>query len=160
MKYIGCKKCGAIVSNQYKHCPNCGFMLKMPGKGFAITSMILGIVACYYAFSYVISTILAKVFLSIFNNTASLLNDYNEYYYNDFYPQDELNEILSSTMTLSYILIFVYILAAVIISLCFGYASRRRGGNFKMAKAGIIMSYISIIVSVLALIVNIVVSLI
>ena len=159
MKYIGCKKCGAIVCNEYKVCPHCGFLLKMPGKGYAITSMVVGIVAAYNTFSYLISVAFTRLFYALFNK-AALLNSYNEFYTEDVFPQEEFNEILSSTMTLSYILAFIFILAAVIVSLCFGYASRRRGGNFKMAKAGIIMSYISIIVSVLALIVNIVLSLI
>ena len=155
MKYIGCKKCGAIVSNQYKNCPNCGFLLKMPGKGFAITSMVLGIVACYYTFTYIYGSIILRAFSSFFNNSAALFGSIEGYY-----PQDEINEIMSFSSVISMIMTYFWVVVAVVISLCFGYAARKRGYTLKMAKSGIIMSYISISISTVVLLINIILSLI
>ena len=49
MALIICKECGKEISDQAKACPNCGYPLKKKGKGFAIASLVLGIISCVYS---------------------------------------------------------------------------------------------------------------
>ncbi len=46
---IACKECGKEISDKAKICPHCGCPVKKKGKGFAITSLVLGIIACVYS---------------------------------------------------------------------------------------------------------------
>ncbi len=49
MSLINCKECGKEISDQAKACPNCGYPLKKKGNGFAIASLVLGIISCVYS---------------------------------------------------------------------------------------------------------------
>lgn len=49
MALIICKECGKEISDQAKCCPNCGLPLKKKGRGFAVASLVLGIIACVYS---------------------------------------------------------------------------------------------------------------
>lgn len=49
MALIICKECGKEISDKAKCCPNCGLPLKKKGRGFAIASLVLGIIACVYS---------------------------------------------------------------------------------------------------------------
>ncbi len=48
MALINCKECGKEISDQAKSCPHCGMPLKKKGKGFAVASLVLGIIGCVY----------------------------------------------------------------------------------------------------------------
>ncbi len=49
MSLINCSECGKDISDQAKACPNCGMPIKKKGKGFAVASLVLGIIACVYS---------------------------------------------------------------------------------------------------------------
>lgn len=51
MALINCRECGKEISDMAKVCPHCGVPLKKPGKGFAVASLVLGIVSIVYSFS-------------------------------------------------------------------------------------------------------------
>jgi len=59
MAMFDCPECGKSISNTALSCPNCGYQLKSanvqykiitPGRGFGITSMIMGILSIVYGF--------------------------------------------------------------------------------------------------------------
>ena len=52
MALINCRECGKEISSLAKFCPNCGCptVLKK-GRGFAIASLVLGIISCVYSLS-------------------------------------------------------------------------------------------------------------
>lgn len=59
MAMITCPECSKDISNTAISCPNCGYQLKStnvqykiikPGRGFGITSMIMGILSAVYGF--------------------------------------------------------------------------------------------------------------
>ncbi len=49
MALINCNECGKEISDQAKACPHCGMPLKKKGKGFAVASLVLGIIGCVYS---------------------------------------------------------------------------------------------------------------
>ncbi|MBQ9769076.1 MAG: zinc ribbon domain-containing protein, partial [Clostridia bacterium] len=57
MALVYCKECGREVSDKAKFCPQCGFTFKIKGRGFAITSMVLGIIAFTYSLPLFIRTL-------------------------------------------------------------------------------------------------------
>ncbi len=48
MALINCVECSKEISDQAKFCPHCGAPLKKKGKGFAVASLVLGIIGCVY----------------------------------------------------------------------------------------------------------------
>ena len=48
MALINCIECGKEISDKAKACPHCGMPLKKKGRGFAIASLVLGIIGCVY----------------------------------------------------------------------------------------------------------------
>ena len=64
MALINCEECGNSISDKAKVCPHCGYPNKGKGKGFAVTSLILGIIALVYAL---------PIFLHIFLNASDSL---------------------------------------------------------------------------------------
>ncbi len=57
MALINCPECLKEVSDNAKACPHCGFPLKKKGKGFAIASLVLGIISCVYSLPPMLATI-------------------------------------------------------------------------------------------------------
>ncbi len=49
MALINCNECGKEISDRAKACPHCGMPLKKKGKGFAVASLVLGIIGCVYS---------------------------------------------------------------------------------------------------------------
>ena len=49
MALINCVECGKEISDKAKACPHCGMPLKKKGRGFAIASLVLGIIGCVYS---------------------------------------------------------------------------------------------------------------
>ncbi len=49
MALINCKECGKEISDMAKMCPHCGYPIKKKGKGFAVASLVLGIISCVYS---------------------------------------------------------------------------------------------------------------
>ena len=49
MALINCKECGKEISDMAKACPHCGYPIKKKGKGFAVASLVLGIISCVYS---------------------------------------------------------------------------------------------------------------
>ncbi|MBQ6884722.1 MAG: zinc ribbon domain-containing protein [Clostridia bacterium] len=49
MALINCIECGKEISDKAKSCPHCGMPLKKKGRGFAIASLVLGIIGCVYS---------------------------------------------------------------------------------------------------------------
>ena len=59
MAMIQCPECGKDISDNAVSCPNCGYQLIntrtqykkiIPGRGFGISSMIMGILGAFYGF--------------------------------------------------------------------------------------------------------------
>ncbi len=116
MALINCTECGKEISDQAKACPHCGFPIKKKGKGFAVASLVLGIISCAYSTGILSTT---------------------------FTPHSNI----SGTIILA-----VYIFIFAILSLIFGIVAHSKGCKLKKKTAGLVMSIISIVVSLYAII--------
>ena len=74
MALIYCKECGREVSDKAKFCPQCGFTFKIKGRGFAISSMVLGIIACTYSLPVLLMTLSLHVDKTIMYYDENLLS--------------------------------------------------------------------------------------
>ena len=127
MALINCPECGKEISNKAKACPSCGMPIKVKGKGFAVASLVLGIIACVYSLP-----ILAEI-ITFFSR------------------QDKV----SAEEKFAMIAMAVYIMVLAILSLIFGIVSHVNGCKLKKKTAGIILSSISIVCLLVSIIVSI-----
>ena len=118
MPLINCEECGKSVSDVAKACPHCGFPIKKKGKGFAVTSLVLGIIACVYSMG-IVTTI--------------------------FTPH---NQAYTAGALAAYIFIFA------VLSLIFGIVSHCDGCTLKKKTAGIILSIIAIVLTIVSLVIG------
>lgn len=129
MALVYCKECGREVSDKAKFCPQCGFTFKIKGRGFAITSMVLGIIACTYSVPLMFRTLslMVDTFVVFRKETA------------------EAMAFLSG---------FMLIVAAL--SLVFGIVSASIGCKLKKRTAGITLGAVSCTVCIACIILNII----
>ena len=120
MAIINCPECLKEVSANAKMCPNCGFPLKKKGKGFAIASLLLGILSLFYTFTFCIHNILVATF-------------------------SKYNLLQEKAIWFAFVLIIFVSLAAIICSI----VAHKKEIQFKYTKMGMIMGIISIVVSVI-----------
>lgn len=129
MALVYCKECGREVSDKAKFCPQCGFTFKIKGRGFAITSMVLGIIACTYS-------------LPLFIRTLTLMTDTIIVFRKE---TAEASALLSG---------FMLIVAAL--SLIFGIVSASVGCKLKKRTAGITLGAVSCAVCIACIILNVI----
>ena len=129
MALVYCKECGREVSDKAKFCPQCGFTFKIKGRGFAITSMVLGIIACTYS-------------LPLFIRTLTLMTDTLIVFRKE---TAEASALLSG---------FMLIVAAL--SLIFGIVSASVGCKLKKRAAGITLGAVSCAVCIACIILNVI----
>ena len=125
MSIINCTECGKEISDQAKMCPNCGYPLKKKGKGFAVASLVLGILSCFYTYTFCFAFLMERIAASI--STTNI--------------QQGINEMKYGVLPL---IIVVSSLAIV-----FGFISHKDGCKLRKKTAGIVMGIVSIVVSVL-----------
>lgn len=61
MALINCIECGKEISDKARFCPNCGIPLKKKGRGFAIASLVLGIIACVYTLPVITAIVESRI---------------------------------------------------------------------------------------------------
>ncbi len=132
MALVYCNECGREVSDKAKFCPQCGYTFKIKGRGFAITSMVLGIVACTYCLPLVFATVVRMLPYSV--SFFSLLEG----------------------GTVIVLFLSAFMLTVGVLSLIFGILSSVRGSKLKKTTAGISLGSISCLLSLICLIINIV----
>lgn len=138
-----CTNCGNALPTGANVCPTCGtpkttghsvqyvqyVKPKVPGKGFGITSMVLGIVGMFYSV-YLFFAIMVLM------NTLQYVG--SRYYASMF----------SATFTVM-LMIFS---SLSIMALAFGCASRKRGYINGISSSGVIMGTIGLILFIIAII--------
>lgn len=129
MALVYCKECGREVSDKAKFCPQCGFTFKIKGRGFAITSMVLGIIACTYS-------------LPLFIRTLTLMTDTLIVFRKE---TAEASALLSG-----------YMLIVAALSLIFGIVSASVGCKLKKRTAGITLGAVSCAVCIACIILNVI----
>ena len=127
MALVYCKECGREVSDKAKFCPQCGFTFKIKGRGFAISSMVLGIIACTYSLPVLLMTLSLHVDKTIM-----------------YYDENLLSAVLMSGT--------IFLLAAL--SLIFGILSASKGCKLKKTAAGITLGSVSTVICLICFAVN------
>ncbi len=127
MAFVYCEECGREVSDKARFCPQCGCTFRINGRGLAITSMVLGIVAC--------TCCLITILFALSNAIAAFSFGF-----------DHALTISVSSVT--------FVLAAL--SLIFAIISKIKGSKLKKTCAGLTLGTISIIISLICLIINII----
>ena len=59
MALIFCKECKRQISDKAKFCPHCGCSTRNKKSGLGIAGMVMGIIACLYAFGYCVGEAVA-----------------------------------------------------------------------------------------------------
>ena len=157
MAMIYCSQCGKQISDLAPVCPQCGapqqvapqyqqpiqpiyvvqpVKPKIPGRGFSITSLVLGIIAIYFAVYYLIFWIL--MFTTDFFHT-NILHSWS-------------NVVIASILPFFF---YSFVLGAL--ALIFGIASHNRGCKLKKKTAGIVMGTISIAIALFLTIISLIV---
>lgn len=167
MAMIYCSQCGKQISDLAPVCPQCGapqqvapqyqnpvqpiYMVqpvkpKIPGRGFAITSMVLGIIGVYYAFGSVITSIMTPLIERVSKAKTYFYDESGDLVYGH---NDTFEAVTDSILTTSVLMmiIFTFILGAL--ALIFGVASHNRGCKLKKKTAGIAMGIITLIVTLI-----------
>ncbi len=129
MAFVYCEECGREISDKAKFCPNCGCAFKIKGRGFAITSMVLGIIACTCSLPVILATVFSLI--DQFNNFAIF--------------NSVFNIIISATT-----------LIVGTLSLVFGIISVAMACKLKKSLAGISLGSISTVICLICLIISIV----
>lgn len=147
MAMIYCRECGKQISDQAPACPNCGapqqpqmptypvnmtypmyvVKPKIPGRGFAISSMVLGIIAAVYALIYSIGAI-------------EIIIEGDSYYRTISEKLENGNGYIVIATILS------------ILALSFAIASHSKGCVLKQKTAGTILGIISIVIPIAILV--------
>jgi len=117
---------------------------KTPGKGFGITSMIMGSIAALYAFY-------AILFCFAFSTVNTMLDNTAIGFSTDA-PPKFIFEYMTNALSIT---IFVYILIFAVLALVFGLCAKKRGYNTGITKSGLIMSIISLGIGVITLVISI-----
>ncbi|MBE6728421.1 MAG: zinc ribbon domain-containing protein [Ruminococcaceae bacterium] len=147
MAMIYCRECGKQISDQAPFCPNCGIPQniqatiypiyavkpKIPGRGFSITSMVMGLIASFNAFVYIVGAI-------------KRIQEGNSYF-------RTISEKLEAGRGF---LIFAIIFS--VLALSFGIASHEKASKSKKKTAGIIMGILSLTVPLLVFIIGTILS--
>ncbi len=142
-----CARCGNVTAQPMPYYPpqQPVYVIKQktPGKGFGITSMIMGIVASLYAFYSVL-------FCFIFSTMQTIVG--NPYFGQTF--DYSVQYIYNSTVSMMSVMIFAYVLIFVVLALIFGFCAKKRGFYSAITKSGLVMGLISLGTSVITLIIS------
>lgn len=135
-----CSKCGTAMEEGASFCPNCGNATnsapqaapavstavlvkpKVPGRGFGISSMVLGIIGLVYSL-YCMSA-------------ANLISEFASFF--------SMGEELIGTLVVYSVL--------SILAICFGVAAKNRGYQNGVQKSGLVMGIIGLCIYAIAII--------
>jgi len=124
-----CRQCGTEMPNEATFCSNCGMPVgtiqplvyvktKVPGRGFGISSMVLGIIGFVYSFLY---SITISSMLEEFENSPLSMN-----------PKSILPAI-------------IMLAVLPVLSLCFSPVAIKRGYKNGVSISGLIMGVLALI---------------
>ena len=139
MSMIRCSECGKEISDKAYVCPNCGLPLKqmdsyvavrkkIPGRGFGISGMIMGILGVVYSPLMLIG--LASLMFFTQNNSSYMIFEQN------------------SAPGLSMIPAVAEISIFGILAVVFGFVSRHKGYKKGQSTAALIMGFITIAICI------------
>ena len=143
-----CPKCGKKIDGDNKEVVNLGQNKKVEGKGSSIASMVLGIIALFFAVSlFFTSGILSTTFdmvweLEYHDNYHNIHYDLDDYY-------DDYQDLAHYTIKGSFIVSSImFVLPLSITGLCLGVTSKKKIVN-GFNKAGVILNAIALVVFVI-----------
>ncbi len=146
MAMINCPTCGNLVPDNSTNCPHCGSYIYVntymqvkpvtPGRGFGITSMIMGILALIYAI----------IPFSAAMSIASSRSKYDIVRYGYSYVSRNVTEIIFAASMPSIIF--------SILALVFGGVAMSKGYKRGQSKSGVVMGIIALALFFIALIVS------
>ncbi len=132
-----CSRCGmsfSMVPTQpapyggYTQQPVYAVKPKVPGRGFGISSMVLGIVGLFYSFYMTLAVpAMADMGSYVTENSRELFGSYYQY-------AGMMDEMLLTSLLIAMLMIGVMPLLGVI----FGFSAKKRGYNNGVSKSGII----------------------
>ena len=134
---VVCPRCGAPTGVQQPPMPYMPYVKpKVPGKGFGITAMVLGIIGLFYGLYLLAATIIAA-------------EAYSSYSYYGGYYSSSVSSVLSS----SFIVTLVIFSSLSIMATAFGGAARSRGYRNGVSTSGVVMGVIGLIAYLIAILV-------
>ncbi|MBE6728420.1 MAG: zinc ribbon domain-containing protein [Ruminococcaceae bacterium] len=155
MSMIYCRECGKQISDQAPMCPHCGAFRqtvpqninpaqpvyivkpKIPGRGFSIASLVLGIIGIYYAFYDLIFLMIYPVYFEVMESSFR----YSGY-------SQEVVDISGQIINMSvFLTMFIFTFVLGLLAVIFGNVSHNRGCRLKKKTAGIVMGVITIVMA-------------
>ncbi|MBR6502179.1 MAG: zinc ribbon domain-containing protein [Clostridia bacterium] len=134
---VVCPRCGAPTGVQQPPMPYMPYVKpKVPGKGFGITAMVLGIIGLFYGMYLLFATIVA----------AEAYSSYS--YYGGYYSYGAAG-VLSSALVVT-VVIFS---SLSIMAIAFGSAAKNRGYRNGVSTSGVVMGVIGLIAYLIAILV-------
>jgi len=112
--------------------PVCCIKPKIPGRGFGISAMVLGILAIFYCSGMML-------------NTCVTINEYSELFIIGFSSRSYLNSI--KNIQLSSILHFAVL---PLLGVIFGFCALRRGYTNHISKSGIVLGVIGLTITLIS----------
>lgn len=131
-----CRNCGKQIDDNVLFCSFCGTSTrinqpvmyikpKTPGRGFGISSMVLGIIGLVYALS----------FSSTFLDLVDLIDRFHDF------DADDIRRFIQ---------LILYISVMPVLSLCFSNAAFKRGYKNGVSNSGLIMGVIGLVINILS----------
>lgn len=176
MAMVYCRECGKQIFDQASICPHCGaprdlqqpqqpgfgqpvqpvyvvqpVKPKIPGRGFSIASLVLGIIAVYYAFGYLMISLVTPI---VSHATSAMPQRLDEYGNLTSEHAEVAVDIINTGMSVAILSMFVFTFILGALALIFGVASHQKGCKLKKKVAGITMGTITIVISLACTAIN------
>lgn len=134
MSKLICNACGQNFENSEKFCTFCGNTLThtSKGKGFAVFSMLLGILSCFYTLCYTF----------YFAGMVLVVLTMPDIYLKFYAPTNWIYEYGC----------FLFVIISAVLSLIFSIVASKRGNLSKMKNAGKVLSSIALSTSTITFI--------
>lgn len=152
-----CSSCGSRLEDHAAVCLSCGAQRvattqpplypqpvyyirpKVPGRGFGITSMVLGIVGLAYGLYLLFASALIEEIVSISTPT---------YLYGSY------SSAFNTGMIIGLIIAYLMYSSLSIMAVCFAIPARKRGYDNNISKSGLVMGAIGIALYVLCILIT------
>lgn len=113
--------------------PVCCIKSKIPGRGFGISAMVLGILAVFYC-----SVIMFTTYVNI--------NKYAELFIIGYSSSSYLNWIKKDLLSLN-----LYFAVLPLLGVIFGFCAWRRGYTNRISKSGIVLGFIGLTITMISI---------